>query len=311
MQDMEHPDRKKVNKRKKRSILPFIMAAGLGALAVLVVINVLLYLHPLNGGRASADASTAASAATVAATGQADAAGNASSETWTEEVYNALPKDLEEGEQAVGDVGNVVIPMEGTLPEKKPDWESLTKENPDIYAWIVIPGAGVDAPVLQKSTEANYYDVHDAKGQNSIYGCVHSDIGNELDFTDPNTVIYGSSAQKGQQFYGLSAFEDKSFFEQNRYIYIYTKDKTYEYRVFAAYTGKDEDILRTYNFYDINEFTAYIGQVYQSRDMSANFDTGYKDKVIATWNMITLSADEADGNGRYIVQASLSGETQN
>ena len=306
MSEQSRSGGRKTNKRKKNTRMPFILAAGAGALTVLVAINILLYLKPFNR-KETADAASSTSSAYIAAVSD-----SASSQTWQEEVQNALPEDLNTGEKAVGDVTNIVIPMEGTLPDYKPDWTALATQNPDIYAWITIPGTSVASPVLQKSTEANYYDVHDANGQNSIYGCVHSDIGNELDFTDPNTVIYGSSSRKNEQFAGLSAYADQKFFRENPYIYIYTKNKTYEYRVFAAYESTDENILKTYNCYDINEFTDYIDRIYQSRDMRAVFDAGIKEKVIATWNMITLSTPVPEQNGKvFLVQATLSGETEN
>ena len=306
MSEQSHSGVRKANKRKKNSRMPFILAAGVGALTVLVAINILLYLKPFNRKETS-DAAASTSSAEIAA-----ASDSASSQTWREEVEDALPGDLDTGEKAVGDVTNVVIPMEGTLPDDKPDWAALAAQNQDIYAWITIPGTSVASPVLQKSTEANYYDVHDANGQNSIYGCVHSDIGNELDFTDPNTVIYGSSSRKNEQFAGLSAYADQKFFRENPYIYIYTKNKTYEYRVFAAYESTDENILKTYNCYDINEFTDYIDRIYQSRDMRAVFDADIREKVIATWNMITLSTPVPEQNGKvFLVQATLSGETEN
>ena len=37
------------------------------------------------------------------------------------------------------------------------DFETLQKENPDIYAWITIPGTDIDYPVVQDSTDNTYY----------------------------------------------------------------------------------------------------------------------------------------------------------
>ena len=36
--------------------------------------------------------------------------------------------------------------------------KSYAPQNPDIYAWITVPGTGIDYPVLQKGDAADPYD---------------------------------------------------------------------------------------------------------------------------------------------------------
>ena len=48
--------------------------------------------------------------------------------------------------------------------EKEPldipvDFEALQAENPDIYAWITIPGTNVDYPILQREGDNGYYGI--------------------------------------------------------------------------------------------------------------------------------------------------------
>ena len=49
--------------------------------------------------------------------------------------------------------GNLTIPV---------DFAGLQEENPDIYAWITIPGV-VDEPVLQHPEDDSFYQSHDAE----------------------------------------------------------------------------------------------------------------------------------------------------
>lgn len=52
------------------------------------------------------------------------------------------------------------------------DFETLQKENPDIYAWITIPGTDIDYPVVQDSTDNTYYLNHAADTSLSDSGAI-------------------------------------------------------------------------------------------------------------------------------------------
>ena len=49
------------------------------------------------------------------------------------------------------------------------DFDGLRKVNPDVIAWIDIPGAGISYPVL-KGEDNSYYLTHLASGQFGISG---------------------------------------------------------------------------------------------------------------------------------------------
>ena len=71
------------------------------------------------------------------------------------------------------------------------DFETLQKENPDIYAWITIPGTDIDYPVVQDSTDNTYYLNHAADTSLSDSGAIYSEKENAKDFDDYLTVLYG------------------------------------------------------------------------------------------------------------------------
>ena len=64
------------------------------------------------------------------------------------------------------------------------DFETLQKENPDIYAWITIPGTDIDYPVVQDSTDNTYYLNHAADTSLSDSGAIYSEKENAKDFDD-------------------------------------------------------------------------------------------------------------------------------
>ena len=45
------------------------------------------------------------------------------------------------------------------------DFEALRGQNPDIFAWLYVPGAGIDAPVLQSGITDDFYMTHTADGK--------------------------------------------------------------------------------------------------------------------------------------------------
>ena len=104
------------------------------------------------------------------------------------------------------------------------NFAGLKTQNGDICAWIYIPGTDVDYPVLQGSDNA-YYLNHDAYGEYSPDGSIFVDAGNNLDFEDFDTIIYGHNMSTGTMFKTLHNYEDDSFWESNRNVYIYLPDR--------------------------------------------------------------------------------------
>ena len=54
------------------------------------------------------------------------------------------------------------------------DFASLQKENPDIYAWLRIPGTEFDFPILQRAGDDDYYLTHDNDGNDNSMGAIFS-----------------------------------------------------------------------------------------------------------------------------------------
>ena len=54
--------------------------------------------------------------------------------------------------------------------------------NPDVYAWITVPGTEIEYPILQHPSDNSYYFMHKS------YYC-------SKDITDNNTVIYGHNVK--------------------------------------------------------------------------------------------------------------------
>ena len=77
------------------------------------------------------------------------------------------------------------------IPQKNLNWKKLKGVNQDIYAWICIPGTGVDYPVLQHPSDDSYYLNYNMNGTRGYPGCIYTEKANSKEFTDFDTVVYG------------------------------------------------------------------------------------------------------------------------
>lgn len=211
--------------------------------------------------------------------------------------YEEIRKDAaaEQEKEAEAQEPAVEIPI---------DFDSLTEQNPDIYAWITVPGTQIDYPVLQRTGDNSYYLDHTAENKESPEGAIYTEDYNSKDFEDPNTVIYGHDMKNGSMFQNLLNYQDKEFFDNNREVLVYTPDAIRHYRIFAAYLYDDRHIMQSFDFDIRSVYSAYLDHIFSIRDMNARIDTsmevGADDKIIT---LSTCYGSQSDR--RYLVQAVL------
>lgn len=194
------------------------------------------------------------------------------------------------------------------LPDNPIDWEYYTDINDDIYAWIYIPGTGIDLPVLQPQGEEddNFYLHKDIYRNYLFAGALYTQRKNAKDFTDPVTVIYGHNMRRADvMFTNLLYFQDKSFFEENEYFYIYTPGHILTYRVISAHNYDTRHILNSFDFSDPEDLAEYQGDVLSPRTMVANVREGAT--LTAEDRLVTLSTCTYVGSEkiRYLVEGVL------
>lgn len=187
------------------------------------------------------------------------------------------------------------------------DFTTLKQQNPDIYAWINIPGIDVDYPILQSSTDDAYYLNHTVDGTAGLPGSIYTENANLQDFTDFNTVIYGHHMKNGTMFGSLNKFRDEQFMKDNSTVYIYTPNSILTYEIFAAVTYSDDHILNTFDFSQENDRQKYLDSIYSIRDMNSPV----RDDVTVDTNskIITLSTCiGGQPDNRLLVEAVLVNE---
>lgn len=184
---------------------------------------------------------------------------------------------------------------------RKIDFAAAQAVNPDVYAWIWIPGTDIDYPILQSETEDDaYYLNHTIEKKEGLPGTIYTEKYNTKGFVDPVTVVYGHNMKNGSMFAGLHKYEDRAFFDSNPYVYIYLPDKALKYRIFAAVTFDDRYLLGTYNFSTPRDFEEYLDELRGSINGNVNIDVPVSQET----GILTLSTCIADSpNERLLVNA--------
>ena len=244
----------------------------------------------------------------------------------SERIYDKLAEattlETDEGSDADGDVDDtekVKEELEGykleaarlalkyqiEIPDKNIDFDKLHREvSDDIYAWIYIPNTNVDYPVFQHPTDNTYYLEHNVDGSEGYPGCIYTENYNSKDFSDPQTVIYGHNMRDGTMFSDLHKYEEQEFFDENKYVYIYTEDMVYVYRIFAAYQTNNAHQLLNFDFSKKENLLTYLENVRALGSELKIFD----DDVVFSEDdqVLTLSTcvmKERQFHLRYLVQA--------
>ncbi len=228
--------------------------------------------------------------------------------TGQEQEQSTAPTQVTPEEPVEPDPLEELRQMGVPIPEKEVDFDTLKEEvNKDIYAWLYIPDSTIDFPVLRHPTDNSYYLLHNLDGSKGRPGCIYTENYNTMDFTDPNTVMYGHNMRVGTMFAGLHKYEDEEFFAEHPYIYVYTPEKLFVYEVFAAYEYNDLHLLLNFDFTNEQVFQKFLDDIYEMRSMNCNTEENLE--VTAKNRILTLSpCVTGKDDKRYLVQGVLLNE---
>lgn len=191
------------------------------------------------------------------------------------------------------------------------DFAALQARNPDICAWIYIPGTdeaygtAIDYPILQSGaeTEEDFYLTHDLDGKALFDGSIYIQKLNSKDFSDPNTVIYGHDLYNKMMFTPLRKYRNADFFDAHQYIYIYTPGHILTYRIYSAFVYDDRHLLYSFNFYDPADYASFLSQSLNPASMVRQVREGVE--VTTDDKIITLSTCTNNKSERYLVTGVL------
>lgn len=167
----------------------------------------------------------------------------------------------------------VVRATQGTDVDVCPvDFAALQKENPDIYAWLYIPGTEINEPLLQRDGDSSYYLTHDSMGHKDESGALFTESAyNQIDFTDSATVIYGKNSKSKRLFGSLQAvYSSAQALKDYSEVFVYLPGETLRYEVFAAAPFRSYHLLHYFNFSNENRFRAFLQAMDSVKTIDAN-----------------------------------------
>ena len=180
------------------------------------------------------------------------------------------------------------------------DFAALQEYNPDIIAWIRIPGTVIDYPVLQ-GPDNNKYLRHTPDGEYNIAGSIFLEFSNSPVFSDNHSIIYGHHFRGSYRpmFTQLVDYKSRDFFDSHPAAELYTPAGKYIIRFFSCYVTKlGDNAWRTQ--LDEAAFSDWIRSV----SSKALYDTG----VLPTENdrVVTLSTCSTEyENARFVIHGIL------
>lgn len=108
-------------------------------------------------------------------------------------------------------------PTAEPTPEPTPDnspFGQLKQINPDITAWLTMPGTAIDYPVLQGSSNYSYINT-DPYGNFSLSGSIFLDSRNNANYEDRYSLLYGHNMSQHRMFSDINLYKDEEFFNEN------------------------------------------------------------------------------------------------
>ena len=183
-------------------------------------------------------------------------------------------------------------------------FQELQEINPDVFAWLTVYGTNIDYPVVQGGDNMKYVNTN-AEGRYSLSGAIFLDCGNNPDFSDFNSIIYGHHMEKQTMFGEIGRFADKEYFDARRYGTLYYGGEEHGLEFFAFFhcDAYDTKVFKP-NITGRDNQQAYLNMLL---DMAIHIR--YDMPVTADDRIVLLSTCSASStNGRDILVGRITGE---
>jgi len=186
--------------------------------------------------------------------------GNFFLESWQQRAREKRIEELAR-QQTEAPVPEVKVETETLEAEPKPyvspiDFEALRQVNPDVVAWVTIPGTVIDYPVVQTDDNETYLK-KTFEGGESAAGAIYLDCDSDSDFMGMHSILYGHHMRNGSMFAELVKFKDEDFFKEHREIILYTPERELHLRTIAALYGDADGEKRRTKFDTDERFQQY------------------------------------------------------
>lgn len=179
------------------------------------------------------------------------------------------------------------------------DLAALREVNPDVAAWLTIPGADIDHPILQ-GTDNDYYLHHTWEKKWNGGGAIFLDCRCSPDFEGFHTIIYGHRMRNDTMFGPLHRYAAQGFWAEHPYAYIMDGKCVRRYQIFAAWEPSVTSAVYTLKLDSEEARQELIDQCLDGSVIDTGVAPGPEDKLL-TLSTCTESGHET----RWVVQGRL------
>ena len=202
----------------------------------------------------------------------------------------------------------------GSLAEMGVDWDALRAINPEVVAWVWVPGTRISYPVCWCGDNEKYLDMNfdGAAGVFTGAGTVFLDGDAKPDFSCQSSFLFGHHMNDGSMFAALSGFADQGEFDKSRTIYLLTPKKNYEFRTFALVRTVGTDDLVAHEFASADAFEEYVEDKESRSPVQPEEGFPAIEDVYKIIALSTCDYNEADGRAilyGYVVDQATPSDT--
>ena len=216
-------------------------------------------------------------------------------EPQTELETNSETKENTENKIVHKNVEHVNVP---TTFNKEVSFQNLHNENNDYLFWLYIPKTKIDYPVMMSRDNKDY--LHSSFYKEKLYaGTLFIDALSSKRENQDNLIIYGHNMKDGSMFGTLKRWRSEKYFNEHKFIEIYTETEKRVYLIFAVReVSSNMDLLH----YKLDGFTneEYIQDARNNNIHFREFEDQYKNNQI-----MTLSTCMSNDAKRLIINAVL------
>jgi len=216
-------------------------------------------------------------------------------EPQTELETNLETKENAENKVVHKNVEHVNVP---TTFNKEVSFQNLHNENNDYLFWLYIPKTKIDYPVMMSRDNKDY--LHSSFYKEKLYaGTLFIDALSSKRENQDNLIIYGHNMKDGSMFGTLKKWRSEKYFNEHKFIEIYTEKEKRVYLIFAVReVSSNMDLLH----YKLDGFTneEYIQDARNNHIHFREFEDQYKNNQI-----MTLSTCMSNDAKRLIINAVL------
>ena len=216
-------------------------------------------------------------------------------EPQTELETNSETKKNTENKIVHKNVEHVNVP---TAFNKEVSFQNLHNENNDYLFWLYIPNTKIDYPVMMSRDNKDY--LHSSFYKEKLYaGTLFIDALSSKRENQDNLIVYGHNMKDGSMFGTLKKWRSEKYFNEHKFIEIYTEKEKRVYLIFAVReVSSNMNLLH----YKLDGFTneEYIQDARNNNIHFREFEDQYKNNQI-----MTLSTCMSNDAKRLIINSIL------